>query len=55
MSAGNLLFTNVYSLQPQAGDTVRKLRTGAMSVVPVESVASVQAAFAVDSVAAVNK
>jgi hypothetical protein len=34
---------------------VRKLRTGAMSIVPVESVASVQAAFAVDSVAAVNK
>jgi enamine deaminase RidA (YjgF/YER057c/UK114 family) len=55
MSAGNLLFTNVYSLLPQAGDTVRKLRTGAMAVVPVESVASVQAAFAVDSIAAVNK
>jgi hypothetical protein len=45
----------VYSLAPQAAAAVQKLRSGAMTIVPVESVASVQAAFAVDSVCAVNR
>jgi enamine deaminase RidA (YjgF/YER057c/UK114 family) len=54
-AANSLLFTNIYSLIPQAAAAVQKLRAGAMTIVPVESVASVQAAFAVDSVSAVNK
>ena len=53
--AGGLRFTNIYSLLPQAGEVARKLRSGAMSIIPVESVASVQAAFAIDAIGAVGK
>jgi enamine deaminase RidA (YjgF/YER057c/UK114 family) len=54
-TADSVVFTNLYTLSPQAGEAARKLRSGAVAVVPVESVASVQAAFAVDSVAEVKK
>ena len=50
-----VLFTNICSLLTQAADAARKLRPGAMSVVPVESLTSVQAAFAMDSVAEARK
>ena len=53
--SGSALFTNIYGLLPQAAEAARKLRAGEVTVVPVESVASVQAAFAIDSVAGVSK
>ena len=53
--ASGLRFTNVYALPGQAGDVVRRLRSGAIAIVPVEGVASVQAAFAVDAVGVVAR
>jgi hypothetical protein len=48
----NIVFTNVYALSSQAGEMVRKLRAPT-TVIPFEGLASIDAGFAVDAIAAV--
>jgi enamine deaminase RidA (YjgF/YER057c/UK114 family) len=48
----NIVVTNVYALSGQAGELVRKLRAPT-AVIPFEGLASIDAGFAVDAIAAV--
>lgn len=52
-----LVAANVYALSSPAGDIARKLcpATGALTVLPFDGVAAMDAGFAVDAVAAVSK
>jgi hypothetical protein len=52
-----ILATNIYAPMAGAADLVRKLRpsTGAMTILPCDGVAAMDAGFAVDAVAAVSK
>ncbi len=50
----DIVETNVYALSERSGDLARKVRTtpGPLTVIPFEGVASLDGAFAIDSVAA---
>jgi hypothetical protein len=51
--AANIVFSNVYTLSPQAGAMVKKIRPAAATL-PVEGLASIEAGFAVDAIAVVS-
>jgi hypothetical protein len=52
-SAAGIVFTNLYPLTKAAGELAEKQRK-ASSVIEVEGLASVEAGFAIDAVAAIN-
>jgi hypothetical protein len=55
-SPSGIVFTNVYALSGQTGEMVRKLRASPSivpAIIPFEGLASIDAGFAVDAIAAV--
>ena len=56
-SPSNIVFTNIYPLSGSMAELSRKLRQSSspIAVIPADGVAAVEAGFAVDSIAAVEK